>query len=377
MNRKRNKSKQLKVFKYLPTILICILTLPANYVGKPLRLNVTSCDPELTNTKCPISTFTSHTKTNNDVTNYPAYDKFTVKPTVNESLLLTSILVLILATILSAIILGYFNSVPIVKQSLLLFLNQDVTKLALLLNGSASMAIITCYAIGNGITIPPTPAKVVTYCMMNLGLHTLLATNAQGFLHLYSMKEMVLDPSLPWVKDDGLAIKMMRLISLVFVTSVTSVVFAYGGYPKVYYNMIGTTKSITELPIGISAFKIFLCVLIVTYIITSLAAVFYERRSTLVNNTTIPSGVKHLPFFTILLLALGVISNFLGDEDFWVVLLIYQTVFGVLSPMTIILTSSQPKGYVKGTFQAFMILVSDFYERYCSRRSPQVYPIEG
>ena len=73
---------------------------------------------------------------------------------------------------------------------------------------------------------------------MNLVLHTLLASSAQGFPYLYSMKEIVFDPSLPWVKDDRFATKMMRLINLVFVTSVTSVVFAYEVHPKVYYKNV-------------------------------------------------------------------------------------------------------------------------------------------
>ena len=190
------------------------------------------------------------------------------------------------------------------------------------------------------------------------------------------MKEMVLDPPLPWAEDDRFTIKRMRLISLVFITSVTSLLFAYEGYPKVYYSMIGTKKPITELPIGTFAFAMSQCVLVVTYIVTSLAAVFYERRSTLVNNTTIPSGVKHLAsaltFFLGLILAYGVIFEFLGDGDIWIVLLLYQIVFGVFSPLNTISTSSQLKDYVKGAFLAFILFVSDFYEKFCSRRSPHV-----
>jgi hypothetical protein len=381
MNRKRNKSKQLKVLKYFPTLLICILTLPANYSGKPLRLNVTSCDPKFLNTKCPISTVPSHTKTNNDFTNYPSDEKVTDKPTINEIFVLTSILILILATILTSIVLGYFYSVPIVKQSLLLFLYQDVCKLALLLNVTASVAIVTCYAYGNGLTIPPTPAKVVAYGLSNITLHLLLATNAHGFLHLYSMKEMVLDPTFPWVEDDRVAIKMMRFISLVFVTSVTSLLFAYEQYPKPYYTMIGDHMPITELPIGTNALSMLIGVLIVTYIITLLASVFYEQRSIYFGESaTIPSGLRHLSslfiFFGGLVLVFGAILNFMSDGKLWIMTLIFQILFGVLAQISIISTSSEIKGYVKGIFQASTLFLSDFYEQYFSRRSPQVYPIE-
>ena len=380
MNRKRNKSKQHKLLKYFPILLICVFIFPANYTGKSLRLNSTSCHLEFPDTKCPRSTVTSHTEINGNVTNNPADDKTPDNPIVNGNFLITSILILTISTILTLLILGYFYSVPIVKQSLVLFLYQDISKLALLLNGSASMAILTCYYYGNGITIPPTPAKIITYCISNLGLYLLLACNAQGFLHLYSMKEMVLDPNLTWLEDDRVAIKAMRVISLVFVTFVTSLLFACEGYPKFYYNMIGNNKPITELPMGTFAFTILIGLLIATYIITSLVAVFYERRSILGHNTQITSGLRHLPYAFVLIsgfvLTFTGIFNFLGDGEFWIIPLIFQIFIGGFSPIIIISTSSQVKGYIKEIFQAPRLFISDFYEKYWTRRSPQVYPIE-
>jgi hypothetical protein len=253
--------------------------------------------------------------------------------------------------------------------------------LALLLNCSSSIAILTCYVNGNGLTIPPTPAKAISYCISSLVLYLFLAINAQGFLYLYSKKEMVLDPHLPWVEDDRFAIKMMRLISLVFVASLTSILFAYEGYPKVYYIMIGDKTPITELPIGTTAFTMLLFVLIVTYLITSLSAVFYEQRSIYFgDNTTIPSGLRYLSclliFFTGFGQILGVILNFVSDGEFWIILLIRQILFGVISPITIISTSSQLRNYVKGIFKPSTLFVTAFCEQYCSRRSPQVYPLE-
>jgi hypothetical protein len=242
------------------------------------------------------------------------------------------------------------------------------------------MAIVTCYAHGNGVTITPTVAKGISYCISNLVLYLLLAYNAQGFLHLYSMKEMVLDPTLPGMEDDRAAIKMMRFISLVVVTILTSLLFANEGYPVPYYSMIGDNKLITELPIGTIASNMLLCVLIVTYITTSLAAVFYKQRSVYFGDSTaIPRGLRHLSLLFIFYLVWGVNSIMFSSNsggEFWIVLLIYQIVFGVLSPIALIVTSSQLKDYVKGIFQALTLFVSDFYEQYCSCRSPQVGPME-
>jgi hypothetical protein len=196
------------------------------------------------------------------------------------------------------------------------------------------------------------------------------------------MKEMVLDPTFPWLEDDRVAIKIMRFICLVFVTSVTSLPFAYEEYPKAYYTMIGDHRPITELPIGTIALSMRIGVLIVTYIITLLASVFYEQRSIYFGeSTTVPSGVRHLSsisIFLILVLDLVFETNFIfmSDGKFWIMLLIFQILFGVLSQVFIISTSSEIKGYVKGIFQASTLSVSDFYEQYFSRHSPQVYPLE-
>ena len=381
MNRKRNKSRQFKVVKCFTTILICILTFPCNYSGNPSTLNFTACNPDFPNTKCPINTGPYHTKTNIDITNSSKDDEIPDEPIVSDNVLITSISILILSTILTLLILGYFYSVPTVKQSLVVFLHQDICKLALLYNCSHSIAIITCYAIGNGHTIPPTPAKAISYCIISLNLHLLLAINAHGFLNLYSNKEMVLDPHLPWVENDRFAIKMMRLFSLVIVSSVTSVLFAYEQYPKLYYLMIGDNTPISELPIGATVVLVLLIVLIVTYVITSVAAVFYEQRSIFFgDNTAIPSGLRYLLYLPLFLSGFSqiysVLFNFVGDGEIWIILIVFQIGIGVILPIIIILTSSQLKNYVKGTFQPSISFVSVFYERYASRRSPQVYPLE-
>jgi hypothetical protein len=195
------------------------------------------------------------------------------------------------------------------------------------------------------------------------------------------MKEMVLDPKFPCVEDDRVAIKMMRFISLVFVTSVTTLLFAYEEYPRPYYYMIGDQRPITELPMGTNALLMLIGVLIATYIIALFASVFYQQRSIFFGeNTAISSGFRHFSsliiFFTGLGLVFGAIFNFMGDGKYWTMLLIFQTLFGVFSQISVISTSSEIKGYVRGIFQASTLFVGDFYEQYFSRRSPQVYPIE-
>ena len=123
------------------------------------------------------------------------------------------------------------------------------------------------------------------------------------------------------------------------------------------------------------------CVLVVTYIIASLTAVFYQQRSTLGDDTTIPRSLMPILYVIIFVigfvLTFGIIYNFLGNAQYWNILLGFQVVFEVLTPITIISTSSQIKDYFKERFQASTMFVNKLYEKYCARRSPQFSPMEG
>ena len=381
MNRKRNKCKKLKLFKYLPIILICVLFSPANYSGKRLDLKASLTTVGSLNKQRHTTTRTSAQNLEETFMNNEKVNDVSDPAKLIGKLVIINIFILILSAALISLILGYLSNTSILKQGLVLFLYQDTARLVLLLNCVCFSAIVTCYFNGNGITLHPTHAKVMSYCAVSLILHLLLAANALGILHFYSMKEKVIDAYLQWVEDERTTMKKMRISSLVLVTCTTSLLFANGGYPKMYYMIIGNNMRVTELPIGTSVFTFILVLLIVTYISSSLAAKFYERENTLVGDTQIPSELRYFPwaliwFFAFILFP-GILLNVLDSTSkFWITLLILQTGLGVLSPMLIILSSYQLRTYVKSFFQDTSSFLMGIFRHYCLPRSIQIHPNE-
>ena len=375
MNRKRNKTTGFKILKYLPGIFLCFLIFPVNYSGKTLRVKTNSCGPEFSNKECPYSTVKSSTNVNDAATSNPVEDKVGDNAQVTVNVVIISIFLLILSTILISLILRYFYGVSILKQSLTLFLYQDVAKLLLLLNGLLSLAIFILYSNGNGSSnaMPPTFAKIFTYCTGSLILHLLLAGNVLAFLHLYSMKKMVVVPPWTWMEDERVAMKKMRLTSLGLVTFGMTLMFAYQAYPKLYYIMMGDLRPFTELPIGTFVHVVLSWLLVITYIISSLAATLYERRCVIVDDTIVPRWPGPTVFVTVLL-----IGKYWGGMKFLNLLLTFQ-VCVVVFVFAIIATSCQLRGYLRAIFKDFQdaaLVMKDYFPLYRSLRSPQVHPIQ-
>ena len=380
MKRKNNKHTKFKLLKYLPIILSCVLFLPANYSGKNLhtRNGLPSSNSQLEQksittvpTKLKVEDAVIHDLNDNGVPNPYKVTGWTV---------VIVLLILILSTILISLILGYLYSSSIVKQGLVLFLYQDTAKLSFLLIFSISFAIVTCYLNGNGITIHPAHSKVLSYFCFSLTLHLLLAANALCFLNFYSMKEMVIDPYLQWVEDEQAAMKKLRVTSIVLVTSVTSLAFATGGYPKMYFNMIGNNAPITELPIGTFALTILLGLLVVTCMCFSVAAKCYQRANIFHGAAHIPNELTYFPLVLIWFIAFIIISgiflNLLSHGKIWEMLLMMQIVYGVASPALIISTSFPLRTYVKSIFQDATSSAMDIFRQFCTRRQRQIHPIE-
>ena len=383
MNRKRrkcNKFEGFKILKNLPTIFIFVLSIPLNYHGEPLKLKDHSCGPKIPNGKCFISALTSNTKVDNPVTSNQTDHEESDTAIITDNIFTLSVLILIISTVLTSFILGYLRSVSLVKQSLVLFLYRDSAKLLLLLIGSVTLAIFFSYFKGNGITMPPTYAKIISYCCINLMIHLLLVLNSLEILQLYCMKEMIVDSPMPWADDDHDAIKKMRLFSLLLVTSVTSLLFVFKTYPKLYYSLIGDNTPIHKLSTGTFAFTVILGLLVLTYIISTLVTIFYAWRKNHDVNTQVPSKLRYIQLFFIFVIAFilssGMYFNIWAGGNFWILFLILQMMVGVLSPITIILTSSKLRGYVHGHFKDTALFIRNFCGQYCSRRSRQVSPLE-
>ena len=150
VNGKSNSRKSLRFIKYFSVIFLCAIIFPSNYSGNRINLKNSSPIPSPTISNVlekhdpkPTSFVKHASATDEDANNGWVTGKF----------VLFSILSLLISTIVLALIVGYLNSVSIVKSCILLYLYKDVVTILLLINWIWSAAVVTCYASGNGISI--------------------------------------------------------------------------------------------------------------------------------------------------------------------------------------------------------------------------------
>ena len=376
--KRRNKSgTQVRLSSYKVVIIICLITLPSNYLGQNLNLRVSQSPKVNIQSLETTSMIPRIEQTKEETTDEILTIKFIV----------LWIFILLISTALLCLILGYLNNASVVKECLLLYLSQDVLKLLLLLNWTQFAALILCLANGNGVKMDELMAKVITYFISCLVLHLLLVLNALNFLKLYMTKEVMLDPPMPWNNDDVTIFKRIRYASFIFVVSFVSTLYAIQEYPKIYYNLISEDASLSKLKNGTMVYFGTLCTLVITHVISSIGIQVYKCKIKNLLPEAFPNKVRYLMLAIALLfkllILLGFYTNIFNDGKIWIILLLYQTTATILSPVCIIYTTAQLKRYVKMTFKKSTINLIDNLKHvrsivvqvFNAKRSSQIEPI--
>ena len=292
---------------YNLVIIICLITLPSNFSGQNLHLRVRHSPKVNIQSLESTSVISGIKQTQEKSTDGILTTKFIV----------LWIFVLLISTALLFLILGYLNSASVVKECLLLYLSQDVLKLFLLLNWTLFAALIMWMVNGNGFKMDELMARVVTYFISCLVLHLLLALNAMNFLKLYTTKEVMLDPPMPWNNDDATIFKRIRCAFFIFVVSFVSTLYAIQEYPKIYYNFIGEDASLSKLKNGTLVFFGVLCTLVITHIITGIGIQLYKYKTKKFLPEAFPNKVRYLMLLIVLLfkllIALGLYTKIFND----------------------------------------------------------------
>ena len=331
MKKKRNNCKHSRSLKYMPVLFICLLTIPCNYSGLPVNQPSHNGDP------VPL-TLGEGNKSTKDVI-------------VSGNFVLLSILLQIIITILLSLILGYLDSVSMVKHCLVFYLYRELLHAFLVQGWVWTITVITCLVNGNGISIDKFTAKIVSYCFYGTNLYLLLILNFLESLKFYIAKEKVLDPSLPWNEDDLTILRRFRLGSFLLANIFLVILFASKGYPKVYYDLIGDDRYLSELPTETSICAGLNILLIITYIITCMATKLSKSNQGEYVATRFPQQLHWLSkmFLSIagVIILFGVFKNSLKGGNFWLAHFVVGVVLGLLLPTYIILTTAQMKTYLK------------------------------
>ena len=368
MKKQRNNCKHSNSLKILTVLILCLLTFPCNYSGLPVNLPTNGKDPvSITHEEEAICT-------RNVV--------------VSVSFALFSVLLQIIITILISLILGYLDSVSMVKHCLMFHLYRELLQAFLIQGWMWTITVLTCLVNGNGISIDTFTAKIVSYSWYGINLYLLLIVNLMAFLKFYIAKEKVLDPSLPWDDDDLTFLRKFRVGSFLLANVWLLTTFAAKGYPKIYYDLIGDDRHISELPIGTSMSASLLILLLITYTMTSIATKLSKSLQGEYIVTRFPHQIsclsKMFVSITCGMMLFGVFMKFLKGGNFWMANLLIGMILGFLLPTYIILNNAQIKTYQKNVIikvkSEITSLLRQIYEQVTNfnvfKPSNQIEPIE-
>ena len=230
----------------------------------------------------------------------------------------------------------------------------------------------------------------LSFCIITIELQLLLILNIVSSIKLYSMKEMVLDPPIPWGEDDHDAIKKLRVGSWMVILLFVIAMYGCGFYPKPYYYLIGDNRSLLDLPNGPVIFEVILGLLFVVPTITIILTGFYRQTQEQSFATKRNQQFYYLLIIFILIIAVGIIYGIFSSElgSFLILGQLLIVLGCVIAPFLIIITSIPLKAFTEkilaNTLANTMASVVNMLHNNCSaidislgcRQGPrQIHPI--
>ena len=340
-------------------LLISILSFPSNYSGKALRSGRSTHQLPFYG-QLPRIESTTH----DDITRKDTIPVVNINRSGN--FLAFSSLCLLISTLLLAMIWKYFNNVPITIQCTLSFLYQDIVAIVIVLNWVWYVIVFASYCNRQEIFLPPRQAKVASFMIMTLECEIMLVLNAISVIWLYTIKEAVLDPPLPWGFDEKESLITIRCTGITFGTGLVTLLYLAGFYPKIYYILSGDLRAVTDLPNGPKLFTGFLGILSIVPILSAIICFGYKRKfhQEMSKKKNLIFVLLILSFVTTLVMGhtVSVFSTTFDTGDFLVAgqLLVILSSVGV--PGILILKKNVLRAYVGRQIQGFASHVKCFIE---------------
>ena len=344
--RKRRVDVILSLPKYILLFCLLVLYLPSSHTKrykKPeMNSNFSSALDRTANVNVPASKNTSIL--------YPrTYDKESKHPLLTKTIVLFLIVCIITSNALLVAILSYLNNVSLAKKCVLFYLYKDFVTIWIALNCVWLVASIFYYPTHSSLPFGTFQAKVISFVMSCLTLILFLVINVMNALKLYKVKTKVLDPQMPWGEDEGLGVKIIRVSCGMLVVGLTSTLFALGTYPKIYYVFAEEDPSLFILPVTASVFPGVFVFLLVSCIITCLAAKYYESPNDQLIDKLISSQMNL--FVCMILIALMITSlnevfKVFELVNLWRLLIGLMSSTMVLIPAIVIMKTNRLKCYV-------------------------------
>ena len=310
--------------------------------------------------------------------------------TTNHSIkipfIIASLLILLISTILLSLIWSYLNNLSITKSCLLLYLYKDAVATTLLASYIWIIIIFSCYFNSEGFMSNLVQATILSMILISVELELILILNLVSIIKLYTMKEKVIDPQMPWGDGDDKASNKIRVMNALSIAFFVSTMYAEGFYPKAYYYFIGDHTPLLELSNGPKIFEGVLGILFIIPTITIIITLFYHQTEEQAQATRREGKVYFLVVTFIFIMVAGVIYGAFSDRlgHFLIFGQYLQTVATIITPFIVILSSPPLKLFVLKVLSDFASSVIDriglsrdristFINR--NQRSNQIVPI--
>ena len=307
-------------------------------------------------------------------------------PSIGIPFILASLLTLFSSTILLSLIWRYLKNLSITKSCLLLYLYKDAIATTLLASYVWIIIIFSCYYDSEGFMTNLVHATILSMILISIELELLLILNLVSIIKLYTMKEKVIDPPMPWGDGDDKASNRIRVMNAVSITLFVSIMYAEGFYPKAYYYFIGDHTPLLELSNGPKIFEGVLGILFIIPTITIILTIFYHQTEEQAQATRREGKVYFLVVILIFIMVAGVIYGAFSDKlgHFLIFGQCLLTVANVITPFIVILSSPPLKSFVRkvasdftssfvGRMEHFRSRISNLIN--VSQRSNQIVPI--
>ena len=363
-NGHRRKTKHYSTLRIISILLVSILSCPSNYSGKTLNPGISAYQLPFHGKLPSVGSTQTKGSTNDDSAHLA--DLSVVSIGVCDKFLAFSSLCLFISTLLLAMIWRYFNSIPISFQCTLSSLYQDIVAIAISTNWVWYGIIFASYLNGQDLFLAPRQAKLASFMIITLECELMLVLNAISAIWLYTIKEAVLDPPVPWGLDEKGSLITIRCTCITFGTGFVTLLYLAGFYPKIDFILSGDLRAVTELPNGPNIFTTFLGILSIIPISSATISFGYKRKfhQQMSKTKNAIFVLMILTFVTALVIGhtCSVFSTPFDAGDFLVIgqLLVVASSVGV--PGILILRKNALRACVGRQIQGFAFHVKSFIE---------------
>ena len=258
-----------------------------------------------------------------------------------------AIIVFISFGIAYALILSYFDNLPLEKKCLLLHLYKDV--FTSIIVRRLTLIIQAFLSNWNIIETSKSIALIITFVLWCGALYMAFILMFIGVYRLYLAKTKSVDPNIPWLEDEeSKTMWKIRMAGFLFIIGFLSTTFGMGLYPNTFYAMIQDHESKQDPLISNVLYRGTVSFLWLVSGITTIAKKCYEPPEEIQIDKVIPKGILYIATISFVLLGCLAIADAFHITDNKTTWKCYHSIISIVLifiPFILIATSDELKAH--------------------------------